>query len=292
MPSAGAADRFIPHVRDWRIEMAISTALSAMILCVRVCSALPASQSSGGTSAAPQSASSKPAADKIQTMNLSLKFGDGEVKCYLAHPRGDGPFPGVIVIHEWWGLNDWIKQQAERFAERGYAALAVDLYRGEVADDAEHAHELMRGLPDERAVKDLRDAFMFLSGHKLTRGKKIGAIGWCMGGGLALRLAINEPKLAATVVCYGRPVTDPGELGRIKGPLLGIWGGADRGIDVVAFKKALAKTKVRVAGQHVYPGAKHAFMNPNNAGGYDEKAAEKAWGEIDKFLAKELELKP
>ncbi len=235
----------------------------------------------------------KPAAsDAIQSMKVVLKFGDAPVDCYLAHPRGDGPFPGIIVVHEWWGLNDWVKQQADRFAEHGYAALAVDLYRGEVATDAEHAHELMRGLPDERAVKDLRDAFMFLSGHKLTRGRKVGAIGWCMGGGLALKLAIHEPKLSAVVVCYGRPVTDAAELGRIKCPLLGIWGGADRGIDVEAFKKALAKTKVRVAGQHVYPGAKHAFMNANNAGGYDEKSAGKAWHEIDKFLTKELDSKP
>ncbi len=231
-----------------------------------------------------------------------IERGDAKFACYLARPEtraADKPLPGLILIHEWYGLNDWVKQQAVRFAERGYVALAVDLYRGEVATDGEHAHELMRGLPDERAVADLQAAFDWLSKHEAVRGRandaaasskdgsnasKIGAIGWCMGGGFALKLAIAEPRLDAAVICYGRPVTDVEQLKKIKCPLLGIWGATDRGIDVEPFKKALDDAKVK-ATHHVYPGAGHAFLNENNKRGYNKEQAEKAWKQIDKFLA-------
>lgn len=228
---------------------------------------------------------------KIKTSTVTLTIGDSTFKAYLAHPEGDGPFPGVLLIHEWWGLNDWVRKQADGFAEKGYAALAPDLYHGEAAEDAEHAHELMRGLSDERAIGDLKFAFDFLSGHKLTRGRKTGVIGWCMGGGFALKLAIEHPRVAATVVCYGRPVLDEGKLRRIKGSLLGIWGATDRGIDVEAFKKALKAAGKKDAEHHVYPGAGHAFMNETNQRGYNEEAAKQAWKEIDAFLAERLDKK-
>ncbi|MCK6455850.1 MAG: dienelactone hydrolase family protein [Phycisphaerae bacterium] len=223
----------------------------------------------------------------ITSKTITIEQGKSMLTAYLARPAGDRPAPGLILVHEWWGLNDWVKQQADRFARNGYVALAVDLYRGEVAEDREHAHELMRGLADERAIADLRSAFAYLSGGERTRGCGIGAIGWCMGGGYALKLAIAEPKLACTIVCYGRPVTDVSQLRRIAGPLLGIWGETDRGIDVDSFKKALAEAKVR-ADNHVYPGAGHAFLNENNARGYHKEQAAKAWAEIDAFLERTL----
>ncbi len=225
---------------------------------------------------------------RIKTSTVTLTVGDSSFKAYLAQPEGDGPFPGVLLIHEWWGLNDWVRQQADRFAEKGYAALAPDLYHGEAAQDAEHAHELSRGLSEERAIGDLKFAFEFLSGHKLTRGKKTGVIGWCMGGGYALKLGIEEPRVAATVVCYGRPVLDEQRLRRIKGPLLGIWGATDRGIDVEAFKKALEAADKKDVEHHVFPDAGHAFMNENNQRGYNAQAAKQAWKEIDAFFAKHL----
>lgn len=223
----------------------------------------------------------------IRTQTVAIRSGDAEIKCYLAHPEGDGPFPGMLLIHEWWGLNDWVREQADRLARRGFAALAVDLYRGELARDAEHAHELSRGLPDERALADMEAAFEFLSGHALTRGRKIGVIGWCMGGGQALALAVAEHRLACTVVCYGRPITDPDRLRRIAGPILGIWGETDRGIDVQPFRAALERAGVR-ATHHVHPGVGHAFMNPNNQRGYNEAAARRAWEQIDAFLDEQL----
>lgn len=223
----------------------------------------------------------------IHHETVSIKSGDAKVDCYLARPAGDKAGPGLILIHEWWGLNDWVKKQADRYAEQGYVALAVDLYRGEVAKDADHAHELMRGLPDERAVADLQAAFDYLAKSPATKGRKIGVIGWCMGGGFALKLAIAEPSLACTVMCYGRPVNDVNELKKIKGPLLGIWGANDRGIEVEPFKKALKEAGVKNA-HHVYPGAGHAFLNDSNAKAYNKEQSAKAWKEIDGFLESNL----
>src|SRR5215468_7973826 len=94
---------------------------------------------------------------------VSYKSGDETVKGVLYTPAGSGPFPGVVVIHEWWGLNDWVKEQASKLADQGYVALAIDLYRGKVADNPDLAHELMRGTPDDRAKRDLNAAFEFLS---------------------------------------------------------------------------------------------------------------------------------
>lgn len=224
---------------------------------------------------------------QIEKSTISLGEGDGKFSAYFAKPRTDEASPAIILIHEWWGLNDWVKKQADRFAEMGYVAIAPDLYRGEVASDAEHAHELMRGLPDERAVADMKAAFEFLAKHDAVKGKPIGIIGWCMGGGLALKLAIAEPRLACTVICYGRPVTEVEQLRKIKGPILGIWGETDRGIDVPPFEKGLKEAGVK-ATHHIYPGAGHAFLNETNKRGYNAEQAKRAWGEINGFLQKEL----
>src|SRR5205085_278558 len=144
---------------------------------------------------------------KPEIVKFTFTSPDGKSSWYVARPAGETPRPGLILVHEYWGLNDWVKQQAERFAEHGYVAVAPDLYRGEVAKDQEHAHELMRGLTDERAAGDLKAAFEWTTSRSFTKGKPIGVIGWCMGGGYALKLAIAEPRVACTVMCYGKPVT-------------------------------------------------------------------------------------
>src|SRR5438874_7435878 len=106
------------------------------------------------------SGSSAMAASTSKT--VSYKSGDESVQGILYTPQGKGPFPAVIVIHEWWGLNDWVKEQAQRISDLGYVALAVDLYRGTVATTPDEAHELMRGVPEDRAARDLHAAFEFL----------------------------------------------------------------------------------------------------------------------------------
>src|SRR6478736_2524424 len=104
---------------------------------------------------------------------VSYKSGDETVQGMLYTPSGKGPFPGIIVIHEWWGLNDWVKEQASKLADQGYEALAVDLYRGKVATTPDEAHELMRGVPDDRGIRDLEAAFAYLAARPDVRANKI-----------------------------------------------------------------------------------------------------------------------
>jgi len=222
---------------------------------------------------------------------VSYKSGAEIVKGILYTPTGKGPFPALIVIHEWWGLNDWVKQQAEKLAGEGYVALAVDLYRGKVADNADLAHELMRGLPEDRATRDLRAAYDFLAAQSNVKKNRIGSIGWCMGGGYTLDTAIAEPQLAAAVINYGRLLTEPSQLKKINAPILGIFGGQDRGItpdDVKKFQQSMEKLDKRIEVK-IYPDAGHAFENPNNKQGYRPEDAADAWQRTVDFLAVTLQ---
>jgi carboxymethylenebutenolidase len=221
---------------------------------------------------------------------VTYKSGDETVSGMLYAPAGKGPFPALIVIHEWWGLNDWVKGQAAKLADQGYVALAVDLYRGKVADTPDLAHELARGLPEDRAAKDLRAGFDFLAAQPNVKKDRIGAIGWCMGGGYALNVALTEPHLAATVVNYGHLATEPAALQKINAPILGIFGGQDRGIpveDVKKFQQSLAQLGKKVEIK-IYPDAGHAFENPNNKQGYRPDDASDAWRRTLDFLAATL----
>jgi carboxymethylenebutenolidase len=214
----------------------------------------------------------------------------GEAMGYLSVPDSKGPHPAIIVIQEWWGLNDWVRQQADRFARDGYVALAVDLYRGKVATDQELAHELSRGLPEDRAISDLKAGVDYLVKRSDVNARKVGVIGWCMGGGFSLGLSLADPRIAATVINYGHLVTDPATIARIHAPILGNFGGNDRGIppaDVRAFEAALVKAGKK-ADLKIYDGAGHAFMNANNAAGYVPAAAKDANARVDAFLARTL----
>jgi carboxymethylenebutenolidase len=221
---------------------------------------------------------------------VSYKSGDDTVSGMLYTPAGKGPFPALIVIHEYWGLNDWVKEQASKFADQGYVSLAIDLYRGKVADNPDLAHELMRGVPEDRASRDLRAAFDYLASQPNVKKDRIGSIGWCMGGGYSLRVAILEPTLAADVINYGPLVTDPEQLKKINAPILGSFGGQDRGItpdDVKKFQQALTQLGKKVEIK-IYPDAGHAFENPNNKQGYRADDAADAWKRTLDFLAKTL----
>jgi len=221
---------------------------------------------------------------------VSYKSGDETVNGILYTPAGKGPFPALIVIHEWWGLNDWVKQQAEKLAGQGYVALAVDLYRGKVADNPDLAHELMRGLPEDRATRDVRAAYDFLASQASVKKDRIGSIGWCMGGGYSLDTALAEPQLAATVINYGHLATEPAELKKINAPILGLFGGQDRGItpdDVKKFQQSMEKLGKKIEVK-IYPDAGHAFENPNNKQGYRAEDAADAWQRTVDFLAATL----
>jgi carboxymethylenebutenolidase len=207
-------------------------------------------------------------------------------------PAASGPakHPAVLVIQEWWGMNDWIKGNADRFASQGYVALAVDLYRGSVATSPDEAHELMRGLNEDRAMADMKAAFELLAARPDVDAKHIGIIGWCMGGGYALDFATAEPRLRAAIVNYGHLETDPGKIDGIKASLLGNFGGKDRGIPAANVK--LFETDLKAKGKEidfkVYDNDGHAFMNPNNKSGYDDDAAKDAWRRIDAFFTRTL----
>src|SRR5882672_7148241 len=140
--------------------------------------------------------------------DVSYKSGDDTVNAVLYTPKAKGPFPALVVIHEWWGLNDWVKDQASKLSDQGYVTLAIDLYRGKVATTPDMAHEIMRGVPEDRAKRDLHAAVEFLKAQTNIKKDRIGSIGWCMGGGYSLDVALQEPDLAATVINYGHLATD------------------------------------------------------------------------------------
>lgn len=191
-----------------------------------------------------------------------------------------------MVIHEFWGLRGWVKEQASKLAGQGYVTLAIDLYRGKVATTPEEAHELMRGVPEDRAAQDLRAAVAFLKSQPNVKKTRIGAIGWCMGGGYALDVALQEPTLAADVINYGHLATTQESMRKIRCPILGIFGGKDQGIsvdDVEKFEQGLKAMGKRVE-IHIYPEAGHGFENPVNASFRPDDAAD-AWQHTVAFLA-------
>ena len=221
---------------------------------------------------------------------VSYKSGDETVQAVLYTPAGKGPFPAIIVIHEWWGLNDWVKDEAGKLAGEGYVALAIDLYRGKVATTPEMAHEIMRGVPEDRAKRDLHAAFEFLQSQPDVKKDRIGAIGWCMGGGYSLDVALQEPTLAADVINYGHLATDADALKKINAPILGLFGGQDHGItpdDVHKFEAAMKQLGKKIDVK-IYDNAGHAFENPNNKSGYRADDAADAWKRTVSFLAETL----
>jgi len=217
--------------------------------------------------------------------DVTLQSGDETVHGLLLTPEGRGPFPALVVIHEWWGLNDWVKEQAAKWTAQGYVTLAVDLYRGRVAKDPDEAHELMRGLPDDRAIRDMRAAVAYLQAQKNVKKTHVGSIGWCMGGSLSFTLAENEPALRVAVVNYGHMATDPAILKPIKARVLGLFGGQDRGIppaDVNQTSDAMKALGKKMEVQ-IYDDAGHGFQNPGNKS-YNAADTEDAWKRTVAFL--------
>ncbi len=222
--------------------------------------------------------------------DVTYQSGTETVHALLYMPSGNGPFPALVVIHEWWGLNDWVKQQASDYADKGYVTLAIDLYRGQVATTPDEAHQIMRGVPEDRAQRDLLAATTFLRSLNTVSGKRVGVIGWCMGGGYALDLAVADPKLKVAVINYGHLASDKSTLRKIHASILGIFGGQDQGIKVEDIRKF--ETDLQGMGKkveiHIYPDAGHAFENPNNEKGYRAEDAASAAKITEEFLKKNL----
>jgi carboxymethylenebutenolidase len=224
-----------------------------------------------------------PNAPKARGSTASLKVGSETSQAYVARPKGK-PQGALLVIHEWWGLNDWVKHEADQLAGLGYLALAVDLYKGKVASDPKQAQELMQG-KDEAWGDQVEEAGLEWL-KKNAQGAKVATIGWCMGGAESLKASLNDPKdVNATIIYYGMPVMDAAKLKTLRGPVLGIWANKDGWITpekVAQFDKALTEAGVKHE-FHAYD-ADHAFANPSG-GRYNGEAAKDAWGKTLAFLA-------
>jgi len=205
-------------------------------------------------------------------------------RVYLSLPAGAGPFPAIVVIHEWWGLNANIEHWADRLASAGWAAIAVDLYSGTVATTPDEAMKAMKAVDETKAAATISAALELAKTDPRIRATKRAVIGWCFGGGWSMQTALAHPELDGAIIYYGQLETDPAKLAAIKGKVLGVFANKDRGIPpavVDRFEAALAQAKVP-AEIHQYD-AEHAFANPSNPR-YDETSAADAWAHVLAFL--------
>ncbi|MBD3880724.1 dienelactone hydrolase family protein [Phormidium tenue FACHB-886] len=211
---------------------------------------------------------------------------------YLARPTdATAPLPGIIVIHEWWGLNENIETMTQRLAGEGYAALAVDLYEGQVAENPDQARGLTQAVSQnpQRAGENLRQAYQYLDTEQ--QAPKIASLGWCFGGSWSLQTALLLPtELDAAVIYYGgQLVTDADRLRALEMPILGLFGSLDDNppVETVRQFESALKTVGKSPEIHIYEGADHAFANPSGTR-YNADAAEDAWKRTTAFLAQHL----
>jgi len=246
--------------------------------------------------ARPSGAATAAPAAPVEEQEVTYATLDGTgVRGFLARPADDAAgAPGILVIQEWWGLNDNIRAMASRLAGEGYVALAVDLYEGEVAEDPDRARELMsRAMGQEARLEDnLRQAYAYLVEEQ--GAERVGVIGWCFGGGWSLQTALMLPdEIDATVIYYGRLVTDRERLATLRMPILGFFGDLDQGIpvDQVHEFEAVLEDLGKDASITVYEGANHAFANPSGTR-YVPEAAEDAWAKTLAFFDRNLRQAP
>jgi carboxymethylenebutenolidase len=230
---------------------------------------------------------------QIHTENVEYTSGAAG---FLAAPGIDGNYPGIVMIHEWWGLNENIKEMARQMAAEGYVVLAADLYNGQVAAESSQAQSLagqVRNNPDT-AVQNLRAAVSYLRNHESVDAGSVGSLGWCFGGGWSLQLALDaEQQLQATGIYYGSLVTDPERLSSIDSSVLGIFGSADTSIpvdQVKAFEAALNQNGIENE-IYMYEGVGHAFANPSGANYAPEETMD-AWEKTLAFFDRHLKESP
>jgi carboxymethylenebutenolidase len=254
----------------------------------------PAEQAQRAKTASPAAS----AAPKAPLLEQEVAYGEAQRRNlvgFLAMP-GDAaePLPGLIVIHEWWGLNDNIKAMTRKLASEGYVALAVDLYGGAKAETPEKARPLMAAVVDdqEAARANLKQAYDYLEKYALA--PRIGSVGWSFGGGWSLQTALMLPDHLRAMVMYYGPITgSQSELSTLQMPVLGFFAGLDESIparDVQLFRSTLLKLG-KPAEIIIYPKAQQGFANPDG-GAYDEQAATESWQKTLAFLAENLKSKP
>src|SRR5437868_7954318 len=205
---------------------------------------------------------------------VQFPFAGGNTGGYLSIPK-KGSGPAVVVIQEWWGLVDHIKDVCDRFAEEGFVALAPDLYHGKQAKSPDEAGKLMMAMRIDEAERDLSAAAEYLSTHDATTSEKVGVVGFCMGGALSLYTATKNPNIGACVVFYGGHPNVKPDLPNLHAPVLGLFGERDRSVTPAVAREL--ERKLKELGKQIevviYPSAEHAFFNDTRPEGYNAEAA-------------------
>ena len=218
-----------------------------------------------------------------------VTFGD-EQRGYLVRPTIEGKLPAIVMIHEWWGVNDNIREMAQALAAEEYVVLAVDLYKGRVASTSEQAGEFASQVRQNvgEAIEHMKSAVSFLRERDFVMTEAVASLGWCFGGGMSMQLSLNE-RLAATVIYNGALETDPEKLSSIQWPVLGVFADQDAVISVESvqeFEQALNQLGIENE-IYLYEGVGHAFANPSNPG-HDAEKTEDAWSKTVAFLNRTL----
>lgn len=220
---------------------------------------------------------------------VEFRSNGGDTSGYLAIPES-GAGPGVVVIQEWWGLVDHIRNVCDRFAAEGFVALAPDLYHGRQTKSPDEAGKMMMALRIDETEKDLRGAVNYLMERESTTGKKVGTVGFCMGGALSLYAASKNPNVGACVVFYGGHPNVKPDLPNLQAPVLGIYAERDGFVtpDSVHQLEQQLKSLGKSIETHIYPGVDHAFFNDDRPEVYNAAAATDAWKRTVEFLKTNL----
>ena len=227
---------------------------------------------------------------KIVTEEVVYHNNGKDVIGYFARPDDNQKHKGIILIHEWWGLNDNIRENARKFAKLGYVALAVDLYEGQSTTTREQAKKLATSVRKnmEDAFMNLKSAISYVKNHANVNPKRVASIGWCFGGGWSYQIAKNNLGAKASVIYYGH-FNPKDDLGKMRATILGNFGAEDLSIKVDTVHEFQAKLKT-LSGDHeiyIYENAGHAFANEGGSR-YNKEAADLAWKRTVAFLNKNL----
>jgi carboxymethylenebutenolidase len=221
------------------------------------------------------------------TSNVEFPANGGTVPGYLAKPEGNGPFPGVVVIQEWWGLDDHIKDVARRYAEEGFVAVAPDLYHGKVATEPNDAQKLAMEMDQDRAGVEIAGAVKYLLGRPDVG--KVGVTGFCMGGRLSFLAAYRTPEASAIVPFYGASPEPWSQMANITAPVLAFYAEDDPNITPKVPQVAAAMADAGKDFEYtIYPGTHHAFFNDDRPHTYSAEASADTWKRALAFFRDKL----